>query len=183
VQTEQTSERKQTAWSEIDRAAAEAAVRRLQGRIYRAAAAGTGRQVMSLPKLLVRFRSAKRFAICRMTQQNAGRTTPGLDGGVYWTPEDGKRLAASLQQADRATCNWCTGGATTRTTRGSGTGRQRLEPDDEQSSRPVLRGPGLGNEARLPDQWRTQEHPADGRAARAARARPVAPLRQQPGLG
>ena len=38
-----------------------------------------------------------------------------------------------------------------RTTRGSGTGRQRLEPDDEQSSRPVLRGLGLGNEARLPD--------------------------------
>jgi RNA-directed DNA polymerase len=140
VQTEQTSERKQTAWSEIDRAAAEAAVRRLQGRIYRAAAAGTGRQVMSLPKLLVRFRSAKRFAICRMTQQNAGRTTPGLDGGVYWTPEDGKRLAASLQQADRATCNWCTGGATTRTTRGSGTRRQRLEPDDEQSCAVVRRG-------------------------------------------
>ena len=29
--------------------------------------------------------------------------------------------------------------------------RPRLEPDDEQSSRPVLRGLGSGNGARLPD--------------------------------
>jgi RNA-directed DNA polymerase len=106
VQAEQTSARGQTAWSEMDWAAAEAAVRRLQGRIYRAAAAGTARQVMNLPKLLVRFRSAKRFAICRVTQQDAGRTIPSLDGVVCRTPEDGKRLTADLQQADWATCNW-----------------------------------------------------------------------------
>src|SRR3954469_19915271 len=31
------------------------------------------------------------------------------------------------------------------------TARLRLEPDDEQSSRPVLRGPGFGDETRLPD--------------------------------
>ena len=96
MQAEQTSERGQTTWSDIDWAAAEAAVRQLQDQIYRAAAAGTGRQVMSLSKLLVRFRSAKRFAICRVTQQNAGRTTPGLDGVVCRTPEDGKRLTADL---------------------------------------------------------------------------------------
>ena len=106
MQAEQTSERKQTTWSDIDWAAAEAAVRRLQDQIYRAVAAGTGRQVMSLPKLLVRFRSAKRFAICRVTQQDAGRTIPSLDGVVCRTPEDGKRLTADLQQADWATCNW-----------------------------------------------------------------------------
>jgi RNA-directed DNA polymerase len=58
VQAEQTSERGQTAWSDIDWAASEAAVRRLQGRIYRAAAAGRGRQVKNLQKLLVRSRSA-----------------------------------------------------------------------------------------------------------------------------
>jgi hypothetical protein len=54
VQTEQTGEREQTTWSEIDWAAAEAAVRRLQDRIYRAAAAGKRRQVKNLQKLLVR---------------------------------------------------------------------------------------------------------------------------------
>ena len=96
MQAEQTSERGQTTWSDIDWAAAEAAVRRLQGRIYRAVAAGKRRQVMNLPKLLVRFRSAKRFAICRVTQQDAGRTIPSLDGVVCRTPEDGKRLTADL---------------------------------------------------------------------------------------
>ena len=46
VQTELTSEQRQTAtWSEIDWTATEAVVKRLQGRIYRAAAAGNGRQV------------------------------------------------------------------------------------------------------------------------------------------
>src|SRR5918997_3317268 len=47
--------------------------------------------------------------------------------------------------------SWCTGGATKRTTRGRCARQRRLEPDDERSSRPVLRGRGLGNEPRLPD--------------------------------
>ena len=66
MQTEQTSEREQTAWSEIDRAAAEAVVKRLQDRIYRAAAAGKRRQVKNLQKLLVRSTSAKRLAVRRL---------------------------------------------------------------------------------------------------------------------
>jgi RNA-directed DNA polymerase len=100
VQAEQTGEREQTAWSDIDWAAAEAAVRRLQGRIYRAAAAGRGRQVKNLQKLLVRSRSAKRLAVRRVTQQNAGRTTPGIDGVVCRTPESRMRLAAGLSLRD-----------------------------------------------------------------------------------
>jgi RNA-directed DNA polymerase len=96
VQAEQTGEREQTAWSDIDWAAAEAAVRRLQGRIYRAAAAGNQQQVKNLQKLLVRSTSAKRLAVRRITQQNAGRTTPGIDGVVCKTPESRTRLAAGL---------------------------------------------------------------------------------------
>jgi RNA-directed DNA polymerase len=53
VRAEQTGERGQTAWSDIDWAAAEAAVRRLQDRIYRAAAAGNRRRVRNLQKLLI----------------------------------------------------------------------------------------------------------------------------------
>jgi RNA-directed DNA polymerase len=101
VQTEQTGEREQTAWSEIEWAAAEAVVRRLQDRIYRAAAAGRGRQVKNLQKLLVRSRSAKRLAVRRMTQQNAGRTTPGVDGVVCRTPESRMRLANGLSLRDQ----------------------------------------------------------------------------------
>jgi RNA-directed DNA polymerase len=96
VQAEQTSEREQTAWSEIDWPAAEAAVRRLQGRIYRAAAAGKRRQVRNLQKLLIRSRSAKRLAVRRVTQQNAGRNTPGVDGVVCRTPESRMRLTDGL---------------------------------------------------------------------------------------
>src|SRR3954453_6740808 len=36
--------------------------------------------------------------------------------------------------------------------------RPRLEPDDEQSSCPVLRGLGSGNEARLPDAGKMHEY-------------------------
>ncbi len=93
MRTEQTSEQRQTAWSDIEWAVAEASVKRLQGRIYRAAAAGKPGQVKNLQKLLVRSTSAKRLAVRRVTQQNAGRNTPGIDGVVCRTPEGRMRLA------------------------------------------------------------------------------------------
>jgi RNA-directed DNA polymerase len=96
VQTEQTGEQRQTTWSDIDWTAAEAFVRRLQSRIYRAAAAGNGRQVKNLQKLLVRSTSAKWLAIRRVTQQNAGRNSPGVDGVVCRTPESRMKLATDL---------------------------------------------------------------------------------------
>jgi RNA-directed DNA polymerase len=65
VRTEQTGERGQTTWSDIDWAATEAAVRRLQDRIYRAAAAGNGGQVKNLQKLLVRSSGGR--GLSRMT--------------------------------------------------------------------------------------------------------------------
>ena len=96
MQTEQTGGRGQTAWSEINWATTEAIVKRLQDRIYRAAAAGNGRQVKNLQKLLVRSISAKRLAVRRITQQNAGRNTPGVDGVVCKTPESRTRLVDGL---------------------------------------------------------------------------------------
>src|SRR5256885_6658259 len=75
-------------WSDIDWAATEAAVRRIQDRIFRAAKAGDGAKVKNLQKLLVRSRSAKLLAIRQVTQQNAGRHTPGIDGVVCKTPKD-----------------------------------------------------------------------------------------------
>jgi RNA-directed DNA polymerase len=101
VQTELTGEQRQTApWSEIDWTATEAVVKRLQGRIYRAAATGNGRQVKNLQKLLVRSTSAKRLAVRRVAQQNAGRNTPGIDGMVCRTPESRMRLTIDLSLKD-----------------------------------------------------------------------------------
>ena len=100
MQTEQTGGRGQTAWSEINWTTTEAIVKRLQDRIYRAAAAGNGQRVKNLQKLLVRSTSAKRLAVRRITQQNAGRNTPGIDGVVCGTPESRMRLANDLSLKD-----------------------------------------------------------------------------------
>jgi len=49
--------------------------------------------VKNLQKLLVRSTSTKWLAIRRVTQQNAGCDTPGVDGVVCRTPESRMRLA------------------------------------------------------------------------------------------
>jgi 5-methylcytosine-specific restriction endonuclease McrA len=76
-----------TRWSDINWTAVEANVRRLQGRIYRATVAGEHAKVKNLQKLLVRSMSAKLLAIRRITQENQGKHTAGIDGVVCATPE------------------------------------------------------------------------------------------------
>lgn len=88
AKAEQTDGREPMTWSDVDWTAAEAVVRRIQNRIFRAAKAGDGARVKNLQKLLVRSRSAKLLAIRQVTQRNAGRNTPGIDGVVCTTPED-----------------------------------------------------------------------------------------------
>src|SRR3954452_13548143 len=82
-------------WSDVDWAATAAAVGRIQDRIFRAAKAGDGARVKNLQKLLARSRSAKLLAIRQVTQRNAGRNTPGIDGVVCRTPEDRVTLLES----------------------------------------------------------------------------------------
>ena len=79
-------------WQDINWTAATASVRRLQGRIFRAARNAEHAKVKSLQKLLVRSRAAKLLAIRQVTQQNRGRHTPGVDGVVVDTPEARVRL-------------------------------------------------------------------------------------------
>jgi RNA-directed DNA polymerase len=87
VRTERTDERRLASWADIDWLTTEEHVRRLQGRIFRAAAAGRKARVKNLQKLLVRSGCAKLLAIRQVTQQNAGRNTPGVDGVVCNTPQ------------------------------------------------------------------------------------------------
>src|SRR3954463_435617 len=82
-------------WSSVDWTATEAVVGRIQDRIFRAAKTGDGARVKNLQKLLVRSRSAKLLAIRQVTQRNAGRNTPGIDGVVCRTPEDRVALLES----------------------------------------------------------------------------------------
>jgi RNA-directed DNA polymerase len=89
---ERTEEQKPPTWADIDWRAVETNVRRLQGRIYRATQDGKWKKVRSLQILLVRAMSNKLLAIRRVTQENHGKHTAGVDGVVCDTPEARMRL-------------------------------------------------------------------------------------------
>jgi RNA-directed DNA polymerase len=76
-----------TTWADINWHTVEENVRRLQERIYRATTNKAWRKVKNLQKLLVRATSNKLLAIRRITQENQGKHTAGIDGVVYDTPE------------------------------------------------------------------------------------------------
>jgi RNA-directed DNA polymerase len=71
-------------------------VYRLQKRIYRASKEGDFRKVHNLQRLLLRSRSAKLLAIRRVTQDNRGKRTAGVDGKANLTPAERQQLAQSL---------------------------------------------------------------------------------------
>ena len=85
--TERTEEHPYTTWADIKWHNVEGNVRRLQERIYRATTNKAWRTVKKLQKLLVRATSNKLLAIRRITQENQGKHTAGIDGVVYDTPE------------------------------------------------------------------------------------------------
>ena len=84
---ERTKGHSQPTWADISWHAVETNVRRLQERIYRATTNKAWRTVKNLQKLLVRATSTKLLAIRRITQENQGKHTAGIDGVVYDTPE------------------------------------------------------------------------------------------------
>ncbi len=86
VFTEPTKERQEPTWADINWHAVETNVRRLQERIYCATQAEDWRKVKNLQKLLVRATSNKLLAIRRVTQENQGKHTAGVDGVVCDTP-------------------------------------------------------------------------------------------------
>ena len=53
---------------------------RLQVRVYKAIRAGDKRKAKSLQKLILKSEAARMLAIRQVTQLNAGRKTPGIDG-------------------------------------------------------------------------------------------------------
>jgi len=71
-------------WSKLEQH-----VYRLQKRIYRASNRGNVQAVHRLQQLLIRSRSAQLLAVRRVTQDNQGKNTPGIDG------------VASVTQAER----------------------------------------------------------------------------------
>jgi RNA-directed DNA polymerase len=82
-------------WHQVDWRQAEREVRRLRQRIFTASMAGDLARVRRLQKLMLGSRSNALVSVRRVTERNAGRLTPGVDGMVVLTPE------AKLTLADR----------------------------------------------------------------------------------
>jgi RNA-directed DNA polymerase len=71
-------------------------VYRLQKRIYRASERGNVQAVRRLQQLLMRSRSAQLLAVRRVTQDNQGKKTAGIDGVKSLTPEERLTLAEAI---------------------------------------------------------------------------------------
>jgi len=83
-------------WNQLPWRKLEVAVFKLERRIYKASHAGDIRRVHRLQHLLLKSRAAKLLAVRRVTQDNQGKNTPGIDGIKSLTPHQRGALAAHL---------------------------------------------------------------------------------------
>src|SRR5215467_3786648 len=83
-------------WAQLPWRKLEQHVYRLQKRIFRASSRGNVRAVHRLQQLLMRSRSAQLLAVRRVTQDNQGKKTAGIDGKASLTPKERLTLATAL---------------------------------------------------------------------------------------
>ena len=79
-------------WRKLERQ-----VFKLQKRIYRAAQRGDVKAVHRLQRLLIKSRSARCLAVRRVTQDNRGKNTAGIDGIKSINPKQRLKLAQRLR--------------------------------------------------------------------------------------
>lgn len=83
-------------WKDIQWRTIEKTVFRLQLRIFKAAKNQEYDKLYKLQKLLISSTSAKYLAVRKVTQDNAGKRTPGVDKRIITKPEDRFALANKL---------------------------------------------------------------------------------------
>ena len=76
---------------------------KLQTRIYRASLRGDVKAVRRLQRLLMKSWAAKCLAVRRVTQDNAGKKTAGIDGIASLSPKARLTLVGGLHLGDKAT--------------------------------------------------------------------------------
>ena len=81
-----------TDWLAVNWRAVNRRVRNLRGRIFRATKEGDHKKVRNLQKLMLRSRSNTLSSVRRVTQDNAGRNTAGVDKVLVKTPEARSKL-------------------------------------------------------------------------------------------
>ncbi|WP_408037540.1 group II intron reverse transcriptase/maturase [Tolypothrix bouteillei] len=84
-------------WKHINWRKLERRVYKLQKRIYRASERGDVKTVRKLQKTLMRSESAKCLAVRRVSQDNQGKKTAGVDGVKALTPKQRLALVAKLK--------------------------------------------------------------------------------------
>ena len=89
-------------WGQIPWRKLEIIVFKLQKRIYRASVRGDVKTVHRLQRLLMKSRAAKLLATRRVTQDNRGRKTAGIDGVKNLTPKMRLQLASRLTLPKKA---------------------------------------------------------------------------------
>src|SRR5262245_17277048 len=89
-------------WNTIRWRQVERRVFKLQKRIYQASRRGAAGRVHGLQRLLVSSRSGKLLAVRRVTQDNQGKKTAGVDGVKSLTPRERLLLAEHLSLDDQA---------------------------------------------------------------------------------
>src|SRR5215469_17598210 len=83
-------------WALMDWRKAERSRYRLQKRIYKAASRGNVRVVHNLQRKVMRSWSARVLAVRRVTQDNAGKKTAGVDGRTALTAAERIDLVKEL---------------------------------------------------------------------------------------
>lgn len=83
-------------WKDIQWKTIEENVFRLQLRIYKAAKNREFEKLYKLQKLLISSTSAKYLSVRKVTQQNSGKKTPGVDNVIIKTPSEKFTLAEQL---------------------------------------------------------------------------------------
>lgn len=89
-------------WRTINWKHVQKTVYRLQTRIFKAKRRGDTKQVHRLQKLLMKSRSAKLLAVRRVTQDNAGKKTAGVDGIKSLSPCQRLFMASSLSLSGKS---------------------------------------------------------------------------------
>jgi len=84
-------------WNDIDWTKVQAVVFKLQKRIYQASLNGNVQKVRKLQKTLMRSWSNKLLAVRRVTQDNRGKQTAGIDGVKFITPDNRMEAAEKLK--------------------------------------------------------------------------------------
>jgi RNA-directed DNA polymerase len=83
-------------WKDIQWTNIEKTIFRLQLRIYKAAANGEFEKMYKIQKLIINSKLAKYLSVRKVTQENAGKKTPGVDNKTYETSTEKFLLANNL---------------------------------------------------------------------------------------